>query len=122
MLRLYSALERQALDEENLDDCDRLLGVFANCPMIIGWKANCLYQLKGELTDQMRAILNSRTELEQAEELFDKLMVDDPFRIEGVDVYSAILYVLRKKAKLSKLARRFSGMSRDRPEVCCVIG
>ena len=54
--------------------------------------------------------------------LYDQLLIKDPFRIEGVDIYSAILYVLRKKTKLSKLARRFSGMSRDRPEVCCVMG
>jgi anaphase-promoting complex subunit 8 len=62
------------------------------------------------------------SELEASEDLFDQLLIKDPFRIEGIDVYSAILYVLRKKTKLSKLARRFSGMSRDRPEVCCVIG
>jgi hypothetical protein len=67
-------------------------------------------------------VIHITTELEASEKLFDKLLVQDPFRIEGIDVYSAILYVLRKKTKLSKLARRFSGMSRDRPEVCCVIG
>ncbi|KAG8858171.1 Anaphase-promoting complex subunit 23 [Serendipita sp. 411] len=107
MFQVYSALEREAIEDEDLDECNRILTIIPDCPMVIGWKAQCLYILK---------------DLEEAELLFDQLLVKDPFRIEGIDVYSAILYVLRKKTKLSKLARRFSSMSRDRPEVCCVIG
>jgi anaphase-promoting complex subunit 8 len=124
MLQIYSGLERQAIEEEDLKDCDRLLTIFPNCPMIIGWKAHCLNILKGALNELslQRQMPKHPPELEASEELFDQLLIKDPFRIEGIDVYSAILYVLRKKTKLSKLARRFSGMSRDRPEVCCVIG
>ncbi|CCA74733.1 related to CDC23-Subunit of anaphase-promoting complex (cyclosome) [Serendipita indica DSM 11827] len=103
MLNLYYASQIHAMEDEELDECDRLLTIFPGCPMIIGWKAHCLYMMK---------------ELEASEKLFDELLVKDPFRIEDIDIYSAILFVLGKKAKLSKLARRFSGMSRDRPEVC----
>jgi hypothetical protein len=47
MLQVYSCLERQSLEEQDFELCDRLLTVFPDCPMIIGWKAHCLYVLKG---------------------------------------------------------------------------
>lgn len=47
MLQIYSGLERQVVEEEDVEECDRLLTIFPNCPMIIGWKAHSLYLLKG---------------------------------------------------------------------------
>ena len=57
-----------------------------------------------------------------AEHVFDEMLTKDPYLIDGIDLYGSILYTCKKETKLSKLARRFTGMSRDRPEVCCVIG
>jgi hypothetical protein len=62
------------------------------------------------------------TDSELAEHVFDEMLIKDPYLIDGIDLYSSILYAHKKKTKLSKLARRFTSMSRDRPEVCCVIG
>ena len=62
------------------------------------------------------------TDSDMAEHVFDEMLIKDPYLIDGIDLYGSILYTRRKKTKLSKLARRFTSMSRDRPEVCCVIG
>ncbi|KZT28963.1 TPR-like protein [Neolentinus lepideus HHB14362 ss-1] len=54
--------------------------------------------------------------------LFEKIIAKDPHRIDDLDTYSAILFVLEEKVKLSKLAFDFLEQERDRPEICCVIG
>ena len=49
MLHLYYGSQLQAMEEEELDECDRLLTIFPGCPIIIGWKAHCLYIMKGTI-------------------------------------------------------------------------
>lgn len=46
----------------------------------------------------------------------------DPYRMEEVDIYSNMLYVMDKRAKLGKLAHEYAEIDRNRPEVCCLIG
>ncbi|TFK54436.1 TPR-like protein [Heliocybe sulcata] len=54
--------------------------------------------------------------------LFEKIIAKDPHRMDDLDIYSGILFVLDEKVKLSKLAFDFLEQERDRPEICCVIG
>jgi anaphase-promoting complex subunit 8 len=42
--------------------------------------------------------------------------------MEDVDIYSNMLYVMDKKAKLGKLAHEYAELDRNRAEVCCLIG
>ena len=46
----------------------------------------------------------------------------DPFRMEDVDIYSNMLYVMDKRAKLGKLAHQYAEIDHNRAEVCCLIG
>ena len=46
----------------------------------------------------------------------------DPYRMEEVDIYSNMLYVMDKKAKLGKLAHEYAEIDHNRAEVCCLIG
>ncbi|EFN59736.1 hypothetical protein CHLNCDRAFT_133336 [Chlorella variabilis] len=59
---------------------------------------------------------------DEAQELFEGLLLRDPHRIEGMDIYSNILYVKEEFAALSALAHRCAGADKYRPETCCVIG
>jgi anaphase-promoting complex subunit 8 len=59
---------------------------------------------------------------EEAEQIYEKVMKTDEFRLEGMDVFSHILYVLDNKAKLSVLAHKAHLIDRFRPEACCIIG
>ncbi|BEJ18077.1 hypothetical protein CspHIS471_0703540 [Cutaneotrichosporon sp. HIS471] len=58
----------------------------------------------------------------QAEIQFDHVQEVDPFRMEEVDIYSNMLYVVNKKTKLAKLAHQYAEIDRNRPEVCTLIG
>lgn len=56
-----------------------------------------------------------------AEAIFDQVLLDDPFRLDDLDTYSNMLYVMEKKPKLSYLAQFASAIDKFRPETCCII-
>jgi anaphase-promoting complex subunit 8 len=61
-------------------------------------------------------------EFDEAESLFEELLRTDPYRIEGMDTYSNILYVKECFAALSHLAHKAILTDKYRPEACCIIG
>lgn len=61
-------------------------------------------------------------DFDTAEKEFDAVQKADPYRMEEVDIYSNMLYVMNKKAKLGKLAHEYAEIDRNRAEVCCLIG
>ncbi|KAJ3088993.1 Anaphase-promoting complex subunit 23, partial [Quaeritorhiza haematococci] len=67
------------------------------------------------------AVYNVR-EFEEAEEIFDEIIRDDPYVLDHMDVYSNVLYVMEKKAKLSYLAHNSCLTDKYRPETCCIVG
>jgi len=89
--------------------CDRLLGqeFFPNNLWIMSLKACVLYHIH---------------DYTHADAEFDKILAIDPGRIDDIDIYSNILYVLDSRLKLSKVAHEFLALEKDRPEVCCLIG
>lgn len=58
---------------------------------------------------------------EEAEDQFDHVILKDPYRIDGMDVYSNILYVTEKNAKLAFLAQLSTKVDKFRPETCCIV-
>jgi len=64
----------------------------------------------------------SPIDFEAAERVFDDIRRRDPFRVDNIDVFSNILYVMENRTKLSKLAHEFLALNKERPEVCCIVG
>lgn len=101
VLELHSASE--ALEDRNAD----LLAVFPNSLFLQSQRASIQYNLR---------------EFHVAEEIYEQVAEADPLRLEDLDTYSNILYVMEKKAKLSQLAQRYSQVDKNRPEICCLVG
>lgn len=57
----------------------------------------------------------------QAEAIFDDILVLDPLRLDDLDTYSNMLYVMEKRSKLSFLAQFASLVDKFRPETCCIV-
>ena len=58
-----------------------------------------------------------------SETIFDRLLKSDPYRVDDMDIYSNILYVLEgKSAKLSILAHMCVFSDKFRAETMCVLG
>ncbi|KAL2710832.1 Anaphase-promoting complex subunit CDC23 [Kluyveromyces marxianus] len=56
-----------------------------------------------------------------AEIVFDELVSMDPYRLDDLDTYSNVLYVLQKPYKLAYLAQYAANVDVYRPETCCII-
>ncbi|CCF58377.1 hypothetical protein KAFR_0E02240 [Kazachstania africana CBS 2517] len=55
-----------------------------------------------------------------SEKLFNQIIKSDPYRLEDLDVYSNILYVMQKHSKLAYLAQFVSQIDKFRAESCCI--
>lgn len=95
-------------------DNERARNVYENLEMT--WPKSGY--VKGQLA---LALYNSR-EFDEAEEIFERQMEEDPFWLDLVDVYSNILYVKEKKKDLSHLAHRCVKIDKYRAQTCCVVG
>jgi len=70
-----------------------------------------------------RALMHYHTkEFEEAEGIFSSILISEPHRLDNLDNYSNILYVMGMRAKLAFLAQLASNTDKFRPETCCVIG
>ena len=61
-------------------------------------------------------------DFDEAESIFSNLLVTDPHRIDSLDNYSNILYVMGMRPKLAFLAQLATATDKFRPETCCVVG
>lgn len=70
-----------------------------------------------------RALLHYHTkDFDEAENIFSEILISEPHRLDNLDNYSNILYVMNYRAKLAFLAQLASNTDKFRPETCCVIG
>ncbi|KAF2816219.1 cell division cycle protein [Mytilinidion resinicola] len=70
-----------------------------------------------------RALLFYHTkDFDEAESIFSRLLQTDPYRIDSLDNYSNILYVMGLRPKLAFLAQLATATDKFRPETCCVVG
>lgn len=74
------------------------------------------------LKTQRALLIYHNKEFEEAESLFSSLIQQDPHRIDALDHYSNILYVLGNRPKLAFLAQLATATDKFRPETCCVVG
>lgn len=62
------------------------------------------------------------TDFDEAESLFENILTNDPYRLDDMDTYSNVLFVLENKSKLGFLAQVASSIDKFRPETCSIIG
>lgn len=84
-----------------------LLGIFPTSSFLLTCKALLNYHAK---------------DLMAAEQDFSQLLALHPHRLDSLDHYSNILYVLNLRPKLAFLAHLCSSIDKFRPESCVVIG
>lgn len=73
------------------------------------------------LTQQALFYYHSK-DFETSSSIFQELLVNDPYRLDGLDHYSNILYVMTDRPKLAFLAHLATSVDKFRPETCCVVG
>lgn len=104
---VHTTLEIHTASDHLHDTLDQLGSLFPACSLIAGMRGLLHYHLR---------------EFEDALALFGRLRVEEPQRVDDVDIYSNILYVSEKHAELALLAHEYIQVDRHRPEVCCLVG
>ena len=61
-------------------------------------------------------------DFEASSSIFQDILVAHPYRLDGLDHYSNILYVMTDRPKLAFLAHLATSVDKFRPETCCVVG
>lgn len=60
--------------------------------------------------------------MDEAITMFKNILAVDPYRLDNLDTYSNLLYVLELKKDLADLAHKVVNIDKYRVETCCVIG
>ncbi|CAE6509744.1 unnamed protein product [Rhizoctonia solani] len=100
-------IDLHAHAEGALDLLDRVRATFPKSLYLQALRAQIFYHLR---------------DFDEAEQIFEHVLAEDPYRVDEIDVYSNILYVMKKRARLSDIAHKFVKVAKDRPEVCCLVG
>ena len=78
---------------------------------------------KSAFLKTQRALLHYHSkEFEEADSIYTALLQIDPYRLDFMDHYSNILYVLEARPKLAFIAQLATQTDRFRPETCCIVG
>jgi anaphase-promoting complex subunit 8 len=56
-----------------------------------------------------------------SENEFKNVLIKDPYRLDDMDIYSNILYVMERAPELAFLAQLANSTDKFRPETCCII-
>jgi anaphase-promoting complex subunit 8 len=81
-----------------------------------------MFPLSAFLKTQRALLHYHAKDFDEAEQIFSQLLTSDPHRIDSLDNYSNILYVMGMKPKLAFLGQVANNTDKFRPETCCVIG
>lgn len=74
------------------------------------------------LKTQRALLFYHSKDYDEAESIFSALLQADPHRLDSLDDYSNILFVMSARPKLAFLAQVATATDKFRPETCCVVG
>lgn len=107
MFHLHTSLELYQQGPGLASSLDQLLGIFPTSSFLLTCNALLAYHAKDLVT---------------AEQHFSRLLSLHPHRLDSLDHYSNILYVMELRPKLAFAAHLCSNIDKFRPESCVVIG
>lgn len=124
IFRIYQKQELFHCDEQDLSKLEDLRGLFPTSSFLSTQEALLYYHAKGMLPLWVQSPAHTYVaiDFQRAEQIFSHIVSDDPLRLDDLDTYSNILYVMEKRAKLAFIAQLATATDRFRPETCCVVG
>lgn len=121
---IYTKQQLYQKDARTTDDVDHLQRIFPGSLFLKTQRALLYYHAKGRLLALNNEFITLTTGLDfdKAESTFSAILHADPHRIDSLDHYSNILYVMNARPKLAFLAQLATATDKFRPETCCVVG
>lgn len=100
---LYSTTDMSAASAS----LNTLLGFFPTSTFLLSQQALLYYHSK---------------DFETSSSIFQDILINHPYRLDSLDHYSNILYVMTDRTKLAFLAHLATSVDKFRPETCCIVG
>lgn len=104
---IYCSQELFQQDPQVFDTLTRMLDIFPRSAFLLQQKALLLYHMR---------------DYDAATALFEELLRRFPHRLDAMEIYSNLLYVLQNRPKLATLAAMASDTDKFRPETNCILG
>lgn len=74
------------------------------------------------LLSQQALLYYHSKDFETSSSIFQDILINHPYRLDYLDHYSNILYVMTDRTKLAFLAHLATSVDKFRPETCCIVG
>ncbi|KAL5414383.1 hypothetical protein PMIN03_003271 [Paraphaeosphaeria minitans] len=107
IFHVTASQELYRADEQVHDSLTTILNIFPTSAFLQSQRGLLYYHTK---------------DFDHAEKVFSDILLAEPHRLDHLDNYSNILYVMSNRPKLAFLAQLASNTDKFRPETCCVIG
>lgn len=107
MFHIHTSLELYQPTNNLQNALSQLQEIFPTSPFLLTCSALYSYHTKA---------------LKEAASEFGHLLFLHPHRLDSLDIYSNILYVLNERPKLAFLAHLCSSVDKFRPETCVIVG
>ncbi|CRG87501.1 Anaphase-promoting complex subunit 8 [Talaromyces islandicus] len=110
----------------NVDDLKQVAQMLPQNIMSWIFQVHCnqeLYQVNEDTHQTLNELENIfPSNFEEASAIFADILVESPHRLDGLDHYSNILYVMAARPQLAFIAQLATATDKFRPETCCVVG
>ncbi|KAK2748540.1 Anaphase-promoting complex subunit 23 [Myotisia sp. PD_48] len=107
IFHIYSSQELYQATEETHHILNELEGIFPSSEFLKTQRALLYYHSK---------------DFEEASHIFSEILIHSPHRLDSLDHYSNILYVMNARPQLAFIAQLATATDKFRPETCCVVG
>jgi len=123
MFHVYINQELFQSTEQIHNELAHLLNIFPNSAFLKSQRALLFYHSKGESYKfHLKFLQLTLSDFEEAEQIFSSLVASEPHRLDSLDNYSNILYVMSSRPRLAHLAQTATATDKFRPETCCIVG
>ncbi|KAI5310896.1 Anaphase-promoting complex subunit 23 [Ascosphaera atra] len=111
---------------ESVDDLAQIVEDLPQNLMTLIFHLHCSQELY-QTTEDIHKILTELevlfpTNFEEASQIFSEILTAHPYRLDCLDHYSNILYVMEARPQLAFIAQVATEVDKFRPETCCVVG
>ncbi|KAB8252427.1 anaphase promoting complex subunit 8 [Aspergillus flavus] len=107
LFHVYCSQELYQATEDTYQALSELETIFPNSAFLMTQRALLYYHSK---------------DFEEASRIFTEILIASPHRLDSLDHYSNILYVMGARPQLAFVAQVATATDKFRPETCCVVG
>ena len=124
IFHVYCSQELYQATDDTYQALSELETIFPTSAFLKTQRALLYYHSKCRLLVRATkfTVLIVPADFEEASHIFTEILISSPHRLDSLDHYSNILYVMGARPQLAFVAQVATATDKFRPETCCVVG